>query len=140
MPEVLEGLRDPKKYPTFAAKLEGRPRKRQLEMVRRLVRRAERRDAWRFTKRVDGELFVSIAALDALRPVDVETLTAVERSVEALNDKNRGLQRQVNGQGSKLRELEARVANVEEIQGHLADAQASNTRALTLMARAQGAS
>lgn len=138
MPEVLENLSQ--KYPAFAKKVEGRPRKRQLEIVRRLVRRAERRDSWRFTKRVDGDLYVSLNALEALLPVDVETLSSVERSVDALNEKHRALQRQVNGQGSQLREVKAEIADMREIQQHLADAQSSNTRAIALIARGQGSS
>lgn len=137
VPEVLENLSQ--KYPAFAKKVEGRPRKRQLEMVRRLVRRAERRDAWRFTKRVDGELFVSLNALEALLPVNAESLSKIERDQDALDEKQRTLQRQVNGHGSKIRELEQRVQNLEEIQEHLATAQQANTNAIALIARGRGA-
>jgi hypothetical protein len=126
IPEVLESLA--KNYPAFVAKLEGKPRKRQLEVVRRLVRRAERRDACRFTKRVDGDIFVNVDTLESLLPVDVEKVAAVERDVENLHERHRGLERRVNGHGSKLRDHDKRLALLEAEQQltskYLADLQA----------------
>ena len=114
IPEVLESLG--KKYPAFVAKLEGKPRKRQLEVVRRLVRRAERRDACRFTKRVDGDIFVNVDTLEALLPVDVEKVAVVEQDVANLHERHRGLERRVNGHGSKLRDHDRRLALLEQEQ------------------------
>lgn len=114
MPEVLESLK--KKRPEFWAQIAGRTRKAQLQVIRRLVRRAERRDAWRFTKRVDGDLFVCIDALEALLPVDIETVAAVEKGLTDLNERHMGLQRQVNGHGSKLRSHGERLTILERKQ------------------------
>lgn len=134
IPEVLDSLH--KTYPTFAAKLSGKPRKRQLETVRRMVRRAERRDACRFTKRVDGDVYVSVDALEALLPVDVETVAVVEKGLVDLHQSHRVLQRQVNGHGAKLRDHGKRLGSIEEIQRHLADAQLSTAKATALLTRA----
>lgn len=126
IPEVLEGLS--KKYPAFVAKLEGKPRKRQLEVVRRLVRRAERRDACRFTKRVDGDIFVNVDTLEALLPVDVEKVAVVEQDVANLHERHRGLVKQVNGHGAKLRDHDQRITLLEKEQQltakYIADLQA----------------
>lgn len=74
--------------------------------VRRVVQRAERRDAERYTKRVGRELFVSRNALETLMPWSPDTLSGLERNVAELAQNHRGLKRQVNGHGSRLRNLE----------------------------------
>lgn len=134
IPEILDGL--PKNYPALATRLAGRPRKRQLEAIRRLVFRAERRDSERYTKRVDGDIFVKVESVESLLPVDVAKLGEVVENLENLHQSHRGLQRQVNGQGSKLRDHEKRIVNVEEIQRLLADAQVSTAKATALLTRA----
>lgn len=133
IPEILAGL--PKNYPELAARLAGKPRKRQLEAVRRLVYRAERRDSERYTKRVDGDIFVRVDSVESLLPADVAKLGEVVESIQNLHQSQRGLQRQVNGYGAKLRDHEKRIATNEEITRHLGEAQAALAKAAALQAR-----
>lgn len=134
IPEILDGLS--KNYPQLAARLANKPRRRQLEAVRRLVFRAERRDSERYTKRVDGDIFVRVESVESLLPVDVTRVGEIERDVEGLHESHRDLTRKVNGHGSKLRDHEKRIVNTEEIQRNLADAQLAMAKATALLSRA----
>lgn len=96
--------------------LSARPRKRQLEAARRLVRRAERRDSTRFTKRAGRELYVSVDALSSLLPVDAAVVDRLESSVARLQQDHRQLSTRVNGHGSKIRQLDERVSKTESFQ------------------------
>jgi uncharacterized membrane-anchored protein YjiN (DUF445 family) len=80
-------------------------RKRRREHVLRLVRRVERRDGERLSKRVGREWFVSRNAVDALQRWEPEALSELERSVAHLHAKTKQHDRQLNAHGSKLREL-----------------------------------
>ncbi len=109
-------------------KLGDKTRKRRLEAVRRLVRRAERRDSTRFTKRAGRDLYVSVDALSSLLPVDVARLDSIDASLADLHQRHRQLAARVNGHGSKLRDLETRMAKAEELQAATTDAVAAVQR------------
>lgn len=81
-------------------------RKRRLEYVRRVIRRAERRDCERYTRRVGRDLYLSRNALETLLPWDADSLTNIERNVSELAQKQRDLKRQLNGHGSRINSLE----------------------------------
>jgi hypothetical protein len=114
IPEVLSSMAS--RYPAFYEKLAPMNRKAQLQAVRRLVQRAERRDAWRFTKRVSGDIYVNVDALEALLPVDVETVAIVAKNLADLHQSHRDLRRRVSGHGSKIRQLNTDVEKVKEKQ------------------------
>jgi hypothetical protein len=97
-------------------KLATKPQKRRLETVRRMVRRAERRDAARFTKRAGRDLFVSVDALSSLLPVDASMIDRLEVAVARLHQEHRQLAARVNGHGSKIRNLEQRADKTESFQ------------------------
>lgn len=99
-------------YPKLATK----PQKRRLETVRRMVRRAERRDAARFTKRAGRDLYVSVDALSSLLPVDASMIDRLEVAVARLHGEHRQLAARVNGHGSKIRNLEKRADKTEQFQ------------------------
>ena len=99
-------------YPKLASK----PQKRRLEAVRRMVRRAERRDAARFTKRAGRDLYVSVDALSSLLPVDASMIDRLEVAVARLHQDHRQLSKQVNGHGSKIRKLEVIAKESQEFQ------------------------
>ena len=99
-------------YPKLATK----PQKRRLETVRRMVRRAERRDAARFTKRAGRELYVSVDALSSLLPVDASMIDRLEVAVARLHGEHRQLAARVNGHGSKIRKLETVAKESQEFQ------------------------
>jgi hypothetical protein len=110
-----------------------KPRKRQIEYVRRMVRRVERRETWRVTKRIGPYIYVSTRALEFLLPEGITTTS--ERKLENLHHSHRDLMRRVNGYGSKLRDLQNRLTIVEEIQQHIADSQAAIAKATALLVR-----
>lgn len=85
------------------SKLNRRERRR---WVRRIAQRAERRDAERYTKRVGRELYVSRNAIETLLPWSPEALSELERGLADLAQNQRALQRQVNGQGARIKNLE----------------------------------
>jgi hypothetical protein len=116
-------------------KLASKPRKRRLEAVRRLVRRAEQRDSTRFTKRAGRELYVSVDALSSLLPVDVARLDSIDSSLADLHQRHRQLASRVNGHGSKIRDLEGRIGKAEELQAATTDAIAAVQRLTALQGR-----
>jgi hypothetical protein len=79
--------------------------KRRREYILRLVRRVERRDDERISKRVGREVFVSRNAVDALQKWEPEALSELQRSVAHLHEKSKEHTRRINDHGSKLREL-----------------------------------
>lgn len=89
-----------------APKLATLTRKRRREHVLRMVRRVERRDGGRISKRVGKEWFVSRNAVDALQQWEPEALSELERSVANLHAKSRDHDRQINAHGSRIRVLE----------------------------------
>lgn len=99
-----------------ATELKGKPRKRQLEAVRRLVARAERRDDTRLTKRIGRDIYVRFDALESLLPADVETVTRLEVAVIDIAAKTKQTARTVNGHGSMLRSYGQRLSTLEEEQ------------------------
>jgi len=120
------------RYPALAS----RPRKRQLEAARRLVRRVERRDATRLTRRAGRELYVSVDALSALLPLDVARLDGIDQSLADLHQRHRDLERRVNGHGSKLRDHEKRIQKGEELQEATTNAMAAVQHLQSLQSRA----
>lgn len=120
---------------TLLPKLADKPRKRRLEAVRRLVRRAEIRDSTRFTKRAGRELYVSVDALSSLLPVDVARLDGIDASLADLHQRHRQLERRVNGHGSKIREVEGRLGKAEQLQAATTTAVAAVQQLVTLQGR-----
>lgn len=101
-----------KEHPRIAALSQRRKR----EHVRRLIRRVERVQGERLSKRVGRELWVSRNGADALRKWDPSSLDELGRAVSDLHQKQREQQRQLNGHGAKLREHRGRLTNLEEKQ------------------------
>lgn len=100
------------------------PRRYQVQHVRRLVLRAERRDEEQITKRISGDIYVRLAAVELLLPVDVATITNLELGQRNQATETRKLWRHVGSHGSALREHEKRLRKVEKKQVILARAQA----------------
>jgi len=111
LPQLLERLLAD---PVQGAKLVGKARKRQLEFVRRLVPRTERRNSIHLKKKVGTRWYVSTTALETLLPDNVASASKLERDVENLHERHRGLERRVNGHGSKLRDLTRRIEELEQ--------------------------
>lgn len=80
--------------------------KRRREYVLRMVRRVEKREGVRLSRRIGREWFVSRNAVDALRKWNPDSLTELGRAVEHLHAKQRDQQRQINDHGSKIRALQ----------------------------------
>lgn len=76
--------------------------------VRRIVRRAEKRDGERYSRLFGRELVVSRNALESLLPFDQRVVANVERGLADVAQNQRALKRQVNGHGSRIRVLERR--------------------------------
>lgn len=89
------------------------------QYVRRVVKRAERRDEVRYTKRVGRALFVSRNALEHLLPYNGETISELERGQAAIRQNQALQERQLNGHGSRLREHSKRLSVLEEKQAAL---------------------
>lgn len=106
-----------------AEKLRTRPRRAQLQAVRRMVLRAERRDETRITKRVSGDIYVRFDAVEALLPADAASITRLEVGQVQLTAETRKLWRAVGGQKQEIRNHETRLQKVEETQQHLAAAE-----------------
>ncbi len=81
-------------------------RKARRQHVLRIIRRCERRDGSRISKRVGREWFVSRNAVDALQKWEPEALTELQREVAHLHAKTKEQQRQINGHGSRIHSLE----------------------------------
>lgn len=80
--------------------------KNRRQYARRLVQRVEKLHERRYTKRFGRELMVSVSALEHLLPWDATTITELEQSVAEIAQKQRDQQRQLNGHGARLRNLE----------------------------------
>lgn len=78
--------------------------------VRRIIRRAERRDGERYSKLVPApggrELVVSRNALESLMPYDGRVFAQIERATAENAQNHRDLKRQVKGHGARLRTVE----------------------------------
>lgn len=98
--EVIALLVD--RYPKLLA-LHNKSRR---QRVRRILKRVEQRDGERYTKLHGRELVVSRNALESLLPYDARVWSRLEESVAKLAQNQRSLKRQVNGHGSKIRQLE----------------------------------
>lgn len=99
-----------------AERLRRLSRREQLRSVRRMVQRAERRDDTRITKRVAGDVYVRLDAVEALLPVDVATVTRLELDVVNVASETKRLWKHVGSHGSRLREHDKRISAVEEEQ------------------------
>jgi hypothetical protein len=99
-------------------------RRYQVQHVRRLVLRAERRDEEQITKRVSGDIFVRFTAVESLLPIDAATITSLEIGQVKQATETRKLWRHVGSHGATLREHEKRMRKVERKQEILARAQA----------------
>lgn len=105
-------------------KLKLQSQKRRREYVLRVVRRLEKREGERCTRRVGREWFVSRNSIEKLKPWDLRTQTDIEHDMADLAQKQRELQRQVNGHGSRLRILEQKeklttkfIADIQRLEG-----------------------
>lgn len=107
-----------------AERLKKLPRRYQVQYVRRMVKRAERRDDARLTKRVSGDIYVRLDAIETLLPVDVASLTSLEVGQAHHASQIRKLWRSAGGHGATLREHEKRIGKVEKKAEILARAQA----------------
>ncbi len=107
-----------------ADRLKKLPRRYQVQHVRRLVARAERRDDQRITKRVSGDIYVRLDAVESLLPVDVATVTRLEVDVVMVAKENRKIWKHVGGHGAQLRDHAKRLCKVEQKAAILARAQA----------------
>jgi hypothetical protein len=99
-----------------AERLKTRSRKRQLEAVRRMVARAESRDDNRITKRMSGDIYVRLDAIENLLPADSATVTRLEVSVVKAADETRKIWRHVGAHGTRLRDHDKRIKTLEEEQ------------------------
>lgn len=109
------------RYPDLL-KLE-HPERRQK--VRRIIRRAERRDGERYSK-IDGrDLVVSRNALESLLPYDARTFSNLERSVAQNAQNHRHLRRQVNGLGARIGKVEKKQELADRYLVGLAELDAS---------------
>ncbi len=95
-------------------------RKRKREHALRKIQRAEELHGERFTKKVRGQWFVSVGAVDQLQKWDPDSLHQLGRSLADLHSKFGVHRQQTNAHGAKLREHERRIGIVEEKQ-RLAD-------------------
>jgi hypothetical protein len=100
----------------FATRISTRSRRLQLQAVRRLVAKAEERDEERFTKRVGREIYVRLDAVEALMPVEYETLTRLEVGLDAVAHVTRENRLKLNGQNMVLKEHGQRIGKLEEKQ------------------------
>lgn len=91
-----------KTTPELAALKRAALRKR----VYRMVREAERFHAERFTKTWRNRLYVSVSALDRIKPVDDQRLGQLEMNQALHGQKLRYLERQSNAHGSRIHKLE----------------------------------
>ena len=107
-----------------AERLKKLPRRYQVQYVRRMVKRAERRDEARLTKRVSGDIYVRFDAVETLLPVDVASLTSLEVGQAHHASQIRKLWRTTGGQGATLRDHAKRLSKVEKKAAILAKAQA----------------
>ena len=99
-------------------------RRHRTQYARRLVRRAERCEDVRCTKRVGALVYISLRALEVLLPPDVATVDRLDIEFSKLVQEHRGLRGQVNGHGSTLREHGKRLSIVEKKAAILARCQA----------------
>ena len=97
-----------------AERLKKLPRRYQVQHVRRLVLRAERRDEVKLTKRHGGDIYVRFDALENLLPVDSATITKLEVDVVRVAADNRQIWRHVGGHGTQLRDHAKRLTKVEK--------------------------
>jgi hypothetical protein len=108
----------------FARRIAGKGRRAQLQAVRRLVVRAERRDEERFTKRLGKEIYVRAEAVESLLPDDHETLTRVEQHVQDHAKVIKRISVLQSGHGNRLRDHAKRLDILEKKQALLTRFQA----------------
>lgn len=89
-------------------------RKRRNEYALRLVRRAERYDGVRCTKRVGKNVLVSVVALEELLPTDAATVDRLDVEFGKLNQEHRQLKVRIGDHGSKLTNHARRIVALEE--------------------------
>lgn len=114
IPDVAEQVL--KRTNKIAERLKDKPRRAQLQAVRRLVLRAERRDEVRLTKRVSGDIYVKFDAIESLLPTDAETVTRLEVAAVEQAQQTRHIRRQLGDTNSRVRDHEKRIKTLEEEQ------------------------
>lgn len=114
IPDVLEQIL--KRTNKFARRIAGKPRRQQLQAVRRLVMRAERRDESRLTKRLGREIYVKAEAIEELLPDEHTSLGRLESQLVEVASFTKRISVLVSGQGNRLRQHEKRLATVEQKQ------------------------
>lgn len=120
-----------------AERIRARPRRSQLQAVRRLVLQVERRDEVRISKRVPGksgtEIMVRLDAVESLLPSDAAAVTRLETDLVSVATENKKIWRHVGAHGARLRDHEKRIQTLEEEQElttkYLADLNAIRSRA-----------
>lgn len=122
IPDVTDQIL--KRTNRFARRIAAKSRRCQLQAVRRLVVRVERRDEQSFTKRLGKEIFVRAEAVEALLPDDHETLTKVEEHVQKHAKEIKRISVLQSGQGHRLRDHGKRIERLEKKQELLAKFQA----------------
>ncbi len=95
-------------------------RKRKREYVLRTVRRVERRDGGRISKRVGREWLVSRNAVDALQRWEPEALSELQRAVSHLHAKSKDHDRQIVSHRARLRTLEQKQRLADQYLAGLA--------------------
>jgi hypothetical protein len=89
--------------------IEHQNRHYRVQYVRRLLRRLEARDGTAYLRRFGSgrsNLYVSPVALEQLEPYSPTALGKLREDVEELREEQGAIKLQVNGQGSRIRDLE----------------------------------
>lgn len=89
-------------------------RKARNQYALRLVRRAERYDGVRCTKRVGKHVLVSVRLLEELLPTDAATVDRLDIEFGKLNHEHRAMKGRLNGHAEKIKNTARRVAILEE--------------------------
>jgi hypothetical protein len=114
IPDVLEQIL--KRTNKFARRIAGKPRRQQLQAVRRLVMRAEQRDESRLTKRMGREIYVKADAIEELLPDDLTSLGRLESQLVEVASFAKRISVLQSGHGNRLRQHDSRLAILEQKQ------------------------
>ena len=108
--------------------LKGSSRRKQRQHAYRALLAAEDFHGEKFHKRWRGRIYVNAHALDRIRLPGERVLSDLEQDVADLSSKTRHLHRQVNDQGSRIRNLEnwrkltsQYLADVAALEGNESD-------------------
>jgi len=94
----------------------GKTHRYQLRAVRKMVRRVEKRDEQRISKRVNGALYVNVDTIESLVPEKADILSALEQNLSDLHQEHRDLVKRVGGQSAVIREHSRQLINLSEKQ------------------------